>query len=85
MKSIIHRFNFFDYMRKKILFLILSECNGGYGGIAEYNRNLLKALNQNGSYSIHVFVRKGDNLKINFKKITFITNLSSTSIYSHYL
>lgn len=51
-------------MSKKVLFLILSQCNGGYGGIAEYNRNLLRALNQNGSYRIHVFVRKGNNYRI---------------------
>jgi phosphatidylinositol alpha-1,6-mannosyltransferase len=48
-------------MVRKNLFLILSDCLGGYGGIAEYNRNVLKALDQNKSYNIYVFVRKGNS------------------------
>ena len=45
------------------IFLILSDCIGGYGGIAEYNRNLLNAIAQNENFFIYCFVRIGSKSK----------------------
>tara|TARA_B100001093_G_scaffold479610_1_gene508747 strand:+ start:446 stop:1531 length:1086 start_codon:yes stop_codon:yes gene_type:complete len=70
---------------KKTIFLILSDAFGGYGGIAEYNRNLLKALSESNKYDIYVFVRKGNakvyNIGENFIQYKPIYNKYLFSIF----
>lgn len=46
-------------IKKQNVFLILSDCISGYGGIAEYNRNILKSLNESNLFNVYAFVRKG--------------------------
>ena len=58
---------------------------GGYGGIAEYNRNVLKAIEQNESYNIYVFVRKGLRKKFTGKNYIQYKPIYNKIIYSSYI